>query len=61
VDNEEAGRTGVGCTQKVPLNKAMQKSGCTEGGEVTDQLSDYQLLNNCDPCGSLDSSVKYHL
>jgi hypothetical protein len=40
VDNEEAGHTGVGCTQTVPVNKAMEKSGCTEGGEFTDQLSD---------------------
>jgi len=39
MDNE-AGRTGVGCTQKVPVNKAMEKSCCKGGGEFTDQLSD---------------------
>jgi hypothetical protein len=49
VDNEEAGRTGVGCTKKVPVNKTMEKSGCTEGFEFTDQLRDYQLFSNCDP------------
>jgi len=58
VDNEEVGRTSVGCTQKVPVNKAMEKSGRKEGGEFTDQLRDYQLLNNCDPSSSLDSSFK---
>ena len=56
VDNEEEGHTGVGCTQKVPVNKVMEKSGCTVGGEFTDQLSDYQLLNSCHPRRTLDSS-----
>jgi len=55
VDNKE-GRTGVGRTQKAPVNKAMEKSGCKEGGEFIDQLSDYQLLNSCHPRRTLDSS-----